>query len=74
MSNTFGRLSSRDGTMLEYIVGDAVRMTIRKREELETIAERFHHGDLADAFNECLLRGIDQMMIMCEMDEKGDEL
>lgn len=71
--NTYGKLSSRDATMLEYIVGDAVRLTIRNREELEAIAERFHHGDLSDAFQECLTRGIDQMMTMCEMDEKVSE-
>ena len=71
--STFGKIASRDATMLEYIVGSAVKLTIRKHEELETIAERFHHGDLADAFEECLLRGIDQMMTMCEMDEKVSE-
>lgn len=70
---TYGKLSSRDSTMLEYIVGDAVRLTIRNHEELEAIAERFHHGDLSDAFQECLTRGIDQMMTMCEMDEKVSE-
>ena len=62
--NTFGKLAARDATMLEYIVGDAVRLTIRYREKLEAIAERFHHGDLSDAFQECLFRGIDQMMVM----------
>ena len=71
--NTYGRLSSRDATMLEYIVGDAVRLTIRHRDVLEAIAERFHHGDLSDAFKECVERGIDQMMTMCEMDEKVSE-
>ena len=71
--NTYGRLSPRDATMLEYIVGDAVRLTIRHREKLEAIAERFHHGDLSDAFQECLWRGIDQMMTMVEMDEKVSE-
>ena len=71
--NTYGKLSSRDATMLEYIVGDAIRLTIRNHEELEAIAERFHHGDLSSAFKECLERGIQQMMTMCEMDEKVSE-
>ena len=71
--STFGKIASRDSTMLEYIVGDAVRLTIRNHEELEAIAERFHHGDLSDAFKECLLRGIGQMMNMVEMDEKASE-
>ena len=71
--NTFGKLAARDATMLEYIVGSAVKLTIRNHEELEAIAERFHHGDLSDAFKECLERGIQQMMIMCEMDEKVSE-
>ena len=70
---TYGKLSSRDEMMLEYIVGDAIRFTIRRHEELEAIAERFHHGDLADAFLECLRRGLDQMMTMVEMDEKVSE-
>ena len=71
--STYGKLSSRDATMLEYIVGDAIRLTIRHRKKLEAIAERFHHGDLSDAFQECLWRGIDQMMTMVEMDEEGSE-
>ena len=66
---TLGKISIRDAMMLEYIAGDAIRLTIKHRDDLENIAERFHHGDLSDAFKECLERGIDQMMTMCEMDE-----
>ena len=71
--NNFGKLTGNDINQLSYVVSDAVIHAMRNRESLERIADRFHHGDFADAFKECLLRGIDEMMMMCDMDDKMEE-
>ena len=68
--NTFGKLAARDATMLEYIVGSAVKLTIRHREDLEGIADRFFHGDLADAFEHCLEEGIEKMVMLGGLDSE----
>ena len=67
---TLTAISNADANQLSYVAMDAILFVVRHASDIERIAERFCHYDMADAMKLCMENGMNNLLMDCDMDDK----
>ena len=72
MSN-LGQLTGWDKTELQWSTSAAIHLLIKHHDEMERVAERFCGNDMAQAFEDIFEKGLQDLLDMCDMDDRLTE-
>ena len=71
MSN-IPKLTQTDKTDLAFAASSAVKFNIGHWYEIMNIASRLYNGDPGTAFRDIMEKGLQELGIICQMDEAAD--
>ena len=69
MSN-LGNLTGWDKVELQWVTSSAIHLLIKYHDDMEKVADRFCSGDIDQAFEDIFEKGLQEMLDMCDLDDK----
>lgn len=68
-----GSLTGYDSTHLQWASSIAIKFFIQRYDDIEKVAERFCCNDMGTAMEDIMVKGLQEFLDMCDMDDKFAE-